>query len=51
MVQKKINITNKFLRYFPLILLYFSVIGGVNRVINNRILDFFTFIMRYIEFR
>ena len=27
MVQKKINITNKFLRYFPLILLYFSVLN------------------------
>ena len=27
MVQKKINLKNKFLKYFPLILLYFSVLN------------------------
>ena len=35
MVQKKINLKNKFLRYLPLILLYFSVLNEFDIDVSN----------------
>ena len=41
MVKKKINLKNKFLKYFPLILLYFSVLNEFDiDVSNNWLISF-----------
>ena len=46
MVQKKINIKNKLLRYFPLILLYFSVLNEFD--IDVASLGLFSFNLPFI---
>ncbi len=46
MVQKKINLKNKILRYFPLILLYFSVLNEFDIDVSN--LSLFSFNLPFI---
>ena len=46
MVQKKINLKNKILKYFPLILLYFSVLNEFDIDVSN--LRFLSFNLPFI---
>ena len=46
MVQKKINLKNKFLRYLPLILLYFSVLNEFDIDVSN--IGLFSFNLPFI---